>query len=95
MALPEGHGPHRYYFQLFALGRRLDFGPDTPLKELIHALKAGTLAKGQMVGTFETPGLQTGDAATGVTLDRVDRSGWAGRRDPVWNLIRRPLLAYG
>lgn len=65
MAPPEGHGPHRYYFQLFALDCRLDFGPDTPLEEFIHALKAGTLAKGQLVGIFETPGLQAGDAATG------------------------------
>ena len=65
MAPPEGHGPHHYYFQLFALDRRLEFGPDTPLEELVHALKAGTLAKGTLVGTFETPGLQPGDAATG------------------------------
>ena len=65
MAPPEGHGPHHYHFQLFALDRRLEFDPDTPLEELIHVLKAGTLAKGQLIGIFETPGPPGEDAATG------------------------------
>jgi Raf kinase inhibitor-like YbhB/YbcL family protein len=52
---PAGHGVHRYYFQLFALSGPLDMGPDTSLKELRNALKAVTLAKGEMMATYEAP----------------------------------------
>ena len=54
MAPPPGHGPHRYHFQLFGLDRRLDLAPDTPLVELVNVLKGATLAKGELVGRFET-----------------------------------------
>jgi Raf kinase inhibitor-like YbhB/YbcL family protein len=50
---PVGHGVHRYHFQLFALGKRLGMGPDTPLSELLNALKGNTLASGELVGLFE------------------------------------------
>jgi Raf kinase inhibitor-like YbhB/YbcL family protein len=52
---PKGHGPHRYYFQLFALGRRLGMGPEATLVELTGALKGDTVASTQLVATFETP----------------------------------------
>jgi len=52
---PEGHGVHRYYFQVFALGERLEMPPETPLEELLNALKAATIAKGEMVATYEAP----------------------------------------
>ena len=52
---PKGDGPHRYYFQLFAQAKRLEMGPDTPLVELVGALKGTTVASGQLVATFETP----------------------------------------
>jgi Raf kinase inhibitor-like YbhB/YbcL family protein len=55
---PAGHGLHHYYFQVFALDAPLDMGPETPLKELLNALKANTLAKGEMMATFEAPGAQ-------------------------------------
>lgn len=55
---PPGHGVHRYYFQVFALDKRLEMSPDTPLPELLNALKGDTIAKGEMVATFETPALQ-------------------------------------
>jgi Raf kinase inhibitor-like YbhB/YbcL family protein len=55
---PAGHGPHRYYFQLFALAEPLEMGSDTPLNELLNALKGDTLAKGEMVATFEAPTAQ-------------------------------------
>jgi Raf kinase inhibitor-like YbhB/YbcL family protein len=51
---PAGHGPHRYHFQLFALSKRLGMGPETPLSELLNALKGCTLASGEIVGLFET-----------------------------------------
>lgn len=51
---PAGHGVHRYHFQLFALSKRLGMSPDTPLSELLNALKGCTLASGELVGLFET-----------------------------------------
>ncbi len=55
---PAGHGVHRYYFQVFALDDRVEMGPDTPLWELLNALKGHTLAKGEMMATYEAPGRQ-------------------------------------
>ena len=52
---PAGHGVHRYYFQVFALNDTIDMGPDTPLVELLNALKARTLATGEMMATYEAP----------------------------------------
>ncbi|MBA4792223.1 MAG: YbhB/YbcL family Raf kinase inhibitor-like protein [Phenylobacterium sp.] len=50
---PQGHGVHRYHFQLFALGKSLGMTPDTQLKELLNALKANAIASGELVGLFE------------------------------------------
>ena len=55
---PRGHGMHRYYFQLFALDGPLEMGPDTPLIELLNALKAHTIADGETMGTYEAPDMQ-------------------------------------
>jgi Raf kinase inhibitor-like YbhB/YbcL family protein len=55
MAPPAGEGPHRYYFQLFALNRSLDLKPDASLPVLVNELKSATIGKGDVVGTFETP----------------------------------------
>ena len=54
---PRGHGVHHYHFQLFALSKRLGMGPETGLPELLNALKGVTLAKGELVGTYERPDL--------------------------------------
>lgn len=55
---PAGHGRHRYHFQLFALDKTLDLGPETPLAELLTVLKANTIAMAEMVGLFEAPASQ-------------------------------------
>jgi Raf kinase inhibitor-like YbhB/YbcL family protein len=55
---PAGHGLHHYYFQVFALDEPIEMDPDTPLAELLNALKAHTLAKGEMAATYEAPGRQ-------------------------------------
>jgi Raf kinase inhibitor-like YbhB/YbcL family protein len=55
---PAGHGVHHYYFQVFALDDLIEMGPDTPLKELLNALKGHTLAKGEMAATYEAPAPQ-------------------------------------
>lgn len=55
---PAGHGLHHYYFQVFALNAPIDMGPETDLKALLNALKARTLAQGEMTATYEAPGAQ-------------------------------------
>ena len=55
---PAGHGVHHYYFQVFALDDILAMGPDTPLPELLNALKGHTLAQGEMAATYEAPARQ-------------------------------------
>ena len=52
---PAGHGLHRYHFQLFALDKLLPMAPDTPLAELLNALKGNTIASAELVGTYEAP----------------------------------------
>ena len=52
---PAGHGLHHYYFQVFALDDVLPMDEDTPLNELLNALKGHTIAKGEMVATYEAP----------------------------------------
>ncbi|HEY3950941.1 YbhB/YbcL family Raf kinase inhibitor-like protein [Phenylobacterium sp.] len=52
---PAGHGLHHYYFQVFALDEAIDMGPETPLHDLLNALKARTLASGELVATYEAP----------------------------------------
>ena len=52
---PAGHGEHHYYFQVFALDDLIPMSPDTPLPELLNALKGHTLAKGEMLATYEAP----------------------------------------
>lgn len=48
---PVGHGVHRYYFQVFAVDKLLELSPDTPLEELLNALKGNTVAQGEMTAT--------------------------------------------
>jgi hypothetical protein len=50
---PAGDRPHRYHFQIFALGSTLDFGSDTPLQELVNALKGDVMAKGELIGLYQ------------------------------------------
>ncbi len=55
---PVGHGVHHYHFQLFALDKTLPMPPETPLKELLNALKRDTIAQADLIGTYEAPDLQ-------------------------------------
>lgn len=60
---PPGHGKHRYHFQVFALGKPLGLPPETPLADLVDALKGNTVASGELIATFETPDLTDLDSA--------------------------------
>lgn len=48
-----GHGPHRYYFQLFALDTHLSFKKPPKKKALVQAMRGHVLARGECVGIFK------------------------------------------
>jgi Raf kinase inhibitor-like YbhB/YbcL family protein len=50
---PNGHGPHLYVFQLFALDCRLDFDQPPGRKAVVDAMRDHVLAKGVLVATYE------------------------------------------
>jgi len=55
-APPPGHGPHRYFFIVHALDvERLDLDPDAKAGPFGFQLFLHTIARGQIVGTSETP----------------------------------------
>ncbi len=51
---PKGHGPHRYYFKLFALDEpNLNLRAGAKRADLDRALRGHTLAEAQYMGRFE------------------------------------------
>ena len=54
----KGHGPHRYVFQLYALGNRVDGVDGSPLarakpRAVLSAVTGPVLARGRLTGTYE------------------------------------------
>lgn len=62
---PPGHGPHRYAFQLFALGPAEPFSGTPGRNEVLAAIAQRGLASGLLVGTYERPdgSIRVGGAA--------------------------------
>ena len=50
---PPGHGPHRYFFRLYALDRELDLPAGAGKAEVEAAIAEGVLASAELVGTYE------------------------------------------
>lgn len=50
---PPGHGVHRYYFRLYALGEKLSLQPGLTKKELLAEIKGRVLAEGAWMGTYQ------------------------------------------
>jgi Raf kinase inhibitor-like YbhB/YbcL family protein len=50
---PPGHGRHRYSFRLYALDTDLELRPGAGKRELERALEGHTLAKAELIGTYE------------------------------------------
>lgn len=50
---PPGHGPHRYAFQVFALGARPDFPYPPGRTLLMRTIRPHILAQGRTIGTYE------------------------------------------
>jgi hypothetical protein len=51
-APPRGHGTHHYNFTLYALDSALSLKPRLDKDELLSAIDAHVLAKGELVGTY-------------------------------------------
>lgn len=49
---PPGHGPHRYAFQVFALGERPDFLHPPGRAALLREIRPHLLAQGRLIGTY-------------------------------------------
>lgn len=49
---PPGHGPHRYYFQIFALDRRPEFSGTPGPSEAVRWIAHHGVAKGLLIGTY-------------------------------------------
>lgn len=52
---PIGHGPHRYYFKLYALDTLLDIPSGANKAALTAAMQGHILAEAQTMGRFERP----------------------------------------
>lgn len=50
---PVGHGPHRYYFTLYALDTMLDLPPRASKSDLLQAMDGHILGQAQIMGRFE------------------------------------------
>jgi Raf kinase inhibitor-like YbhB/YbcL family protein len=50
---PPGHGPHRYFHDLYALDAEPDLEPGASREQLEEAMDGHVLGKAQLVGTFE------------------------------------------
>ena len=50
---PPKHGVHHYHFRLYALDTTLALEPGADKKRLLQAMQGHTLARGELVGTYE------------------------------------------
>lgn len=50
---PLWHGPHHYYFKLYALDSELSVAPDAGRTEVLKAMKGHVIDEAQLVGFYE------------------------------------------
>ncbi len=76
---PPGHGPHRYAFQLFALGPGEAFGATPGRDAVMQAVKERGLAAGLLIGTYERPdGSVKDDQKQGQDIAGVANASFSG-----------------
>lgn len=49
---PQGHGPHRYFFRLYALDNILSLNPGAEREELERAMEGHIIDKAEIMGKF-------------------------------------------
>ena len=52
---PAGHGPHRYYFVLFALCSVMKLPQGLSLRDLLQHIEPDVIGMNRLVGVYETP----------------------------------------
>lgn len=52
---PRQDGPHAYHFEVFALDARLNLPPAATREQVMAKARHHILAKGELVGTYESP----------------------------------------
>src|ERR1017187_6471832 len=50
---PNGHGPHHYYFWIYALDKNLGLKPGLTLETLLASIEGHVLEQARMVGVYE------------------------------------------
>lgn len=50
---PVGHGPHRYYFTIYALDEEISLDSSAQLDDLLQAVESHILGKGILMGKYE------------------------------------------
>jgi Raf kinase inhibitor-like YbhB/YbcL family protein len=50
---PPGHGPHHYYFRLYALDTKLNLPPSATKDKLLSVMNGHVLGEGEIIGTYE------------------------------------------
>lgn len=55
-APPPGHGPHHYYFWLYALDEDLDLPPGLDRRELLDRIEDHVIEQARAIGTYSNPG---------------------------------------
>ncbi len=53
-APPPGHGPHHYYFWLYALDTKLNLKPGLTKKQLLEAIDDHITEQARFIGIYET-----------------------------------------
>lgn len=52
-APPAGHGPHHYFFWLYALDEEIGVAPTLTRKELLDRMEGHIIEQARLVGTYE------------------------------------------
>ncbi len=52
-APPAGHGPHHYYFWVYALDAELDLPPGLERRALLEAIEEHVIEQARLIGTYE------------------------------------------
>lgn len=50
---PNGHGTHRYFFWVLALGRAADLEPGLTMREFLEKIEPDVLGMNRLTGTYE------------------------------------------
>jgi Raf kinase inhibitor-like YbhB/YbcL family protein len=55
-APPPGHGPHHYYFWLYALDEELDLEPGLDRRALLDRIEDHVIEQARLIGTYKNEG---------------------------------------